>query len=246
MRSWLKLTWVDFKLTYRSIVVVFFTFIFPVLNMLLFGSMYGNDPTSIYGGHGAADAMAPGYIAALVIGSAAFMNLPLEMAARRQLGVLRRFRASPLHPLAVLGSQVTVNVLISLLSAVLLVVSNAFIFGGALPAKPLALLGAILLGCLSMHAVCLFLSNLIHSLAATRAVFMALYFPMLFLSGGTMPLPLLPETIQKVSRFMPLSYVVDLCSSIYLDGRWNMPALTLLSGLLVVCGALAVRFFRWE
>ncbi len=45
MKAFLKLTWMDFKLTNRSLVVVFFTFAFPVLNIFLFGSMYGNEPT---------------------------------------------------------------------------------------------------------------------------------------------------------------------------------------------------------
>ena len=60
--------------------------------------MYGNQPAAIFGGHGSVDVTMPGYIAALVIGTTGFMSLPMELAAHRQLGVLRRLRATPLPP----------------------------------------------------------------------------------------------------------------------------------------------------
>jgi ABC-2 type transport system permease protein len=246
MKAWLKLTWIDFKLTNRSLVVVFFTFAFPVLNILMFGSMYGNEPTPLFNGRGSADIMAPGYLAALAIGSSAFMNLPLEMASRRQMGVLRRFRASPLHPLAVLGSQVAVSIFVTLLSSALLIATGAVAFGAMLPVNPLALLAAVLLSCLSLYALSLLVSNFFHSVATARAVFMAFYFPMMFISGGTLPLQFLPDAVQKISRFLPLTYVVDLCKGVYLDARWDLTALGVLAGILILSTLLSVRSFRWE
>lgn len=246
MKSWLKLTWVDFKLINRNLVVVFFTFAFPVLNVLLFGTMYGNQPTPIFGGRGSADIMTPGYMAALVIGSSAFMNLPLEMAARRQMGVLRRFRASPLHPLAVIGAQVVVGILTILLSAALLLATSRLAFGAMLPVNPLALVAAMIISSLSLYALSMLMSNLFRSIATTRAVFMAFYFPMMFISGGSLPMQFLPKAVQQISHFLPLTYVVDLCKSVYLDGRWDLTALAVLGAILVLAGGLSVRFFRWE
>jgi len=246
MKSWLKLTWVDFKLNNRSAVVVFFTFAFPILNMLLFGSMYGNDPVPIFGGRGSADIMTPGYLAALAIGTSAFMNLPLEMAARRQMGVLRRFRASPLHPLAVIGSQVVVGILTTLLSGALLMATGHLVFGAMLPVAPLALVAVVIFSCISLYALSMLLSNLFRSIATTRAVFMAIFFPMMFISGGSLPMQFLPKIAQQVSHFLPLTYVVDLCKGIYLDGRWDLTALAVLGAILVLAGGLSVRFFRWE
>ncbi len=246
MNAWMKLTWIDFKLFVRSLIVIFFTFAFPVMNVLVFGGMFGNEPTPFYGGRGSADVMVPGYIAALVIGSAVFMNLPLEMAARRQMGVLRRLRASPLHPLAVIGSQVTVGLLTTALSAVLLVVTGALAFGAMLPVNGLAVTGAFLLCCLSLYALTMLAANFFRNVNTARAVFMAVFFPMMFISGGTMPLALLPDAMQKLSRFLPLTYAVDLVKSAYLDGRFDLTATAVLGTILVVCTVLSVRFFRWE
>ena len=246
MNAFMKLTWIDFKLFFRSAIVVFFTFAFPVLNMLLFGGMYGNDPQVMFGGRGAADVMVPGYVAALVIGSTAFMNLPLEFATRRQMGVLRRLRASPLHPAAVIGAQVVVSLFSAALGTVLLIATGALAFGAMLPANALALLAAFILSCLSLYALSMFAANLFRSVNAARAAFMAVFFPMMFLSGGSLPKQFLPEVMQTISKFMPLTYAVDLIKGIYLDAHWDLTALAVLSGILLLFGVLGVRYFRWE
>ena len=54
------------------------------------------------------------------------------------------------------------------------------------------------------------ISNFISNVTAARAVFMAIFFPMMFISGGTIPLQFLPGTIQKIAEFLPLTYVVNL------------------------------------
>lgn len=246
MKAFLKLTWTDMKLFSRSGVEMFFTFAFPIINVLLFGGMYGNDPSPVFNGRGSADVMIPGYIAALAIGTTAFMNLPLEISSRRQSGVLRRFRASPLHPLAVVGSQMVVSLLGAVLSTLLMMACGWLLYRAALPANlALFLLGFILCS-LGLYALTFLLSNFVRSVGSARALFMALFFPMMFISGGTLPLQFLPKAMQAISTWLPLTYAVNLLKAVYLDGAWNWPAAAVLGGLLLVCPLLAVRTFRWE
>ena len=98
MKSLLKLTFIDLKLYLRNYIASFFTLVFPLLMLVLFGSIYGNQPLPMFGGHGTVDITVPGYIATLVIGTTAFLSLPVDLALQRQLGVLRRMRATPLRP----------------------------------------------------------------------------------------------------------------------------------------------------
>jgi ABC-2 type transport system permease protein len=246
INSFLKLTLTDMKLFSRSGVEMFFTFAFPILNVLLFGGMYGNEPSAYYGGRGAADVMIPGYIAALVIGTTAFMNLPLEIASRRQSGVLRRFRASPLHPLAVVGSQVVVGLVGAVFSTVIMIFIGRLVYGAALPVSlPLFLLG-FGLSCLGLYALTFLMSNFVRSVGSARALFMAIFFPMMFISGGTLPLQFLPKVMQDISALLPLTYAVNLMKGVYLDGSWNWTAAAVMGGLLIICPILAIRFFRWE
>lgn len=246
LQTWMKLTWVDFKLFFRSFIVVFFTFAFPVLNVVLFGVIYGNDPSPIFGGMGSVDVMIPGYIAALVIGSIGFMNLPIEIATRRQMGILRRLRTSPLHPLAVIGAQIGIQVFVAVLSAVLLIVTGKIVFDAVVPTFSWVLAAAFLLSCMSLFAFTIMLSNFFRNIDAVRAVFMALFFPMMFISGGTLPLEFMPETVQTVSKFLPLTYIVTLIKDAYFDQQFQVTALVVLSIMLVVCTVVAVLTFRWE
>ena len=118
MNAMISLAWVDLKLALRNVIATFFTFVFPVLMVLLFGAMYGNAPSSA-GLPGAMDRAVPGYVVALVIGSAAFMGLPIELVSRRQSGVLRRFRLTPVPAWTPLVSLVVVNVVVCIAATVL-------------------------------------------------------------------------------------------------------------------------------
>ena len=66
--SYLKLTWMQIKLFSREPIALFFTLIFPLLLLLLFGAIFGNEPDPLYGGFGYIDAQVPG-ITALIIGT---------------------------------------------------------------------------------------------------------------------------------------------------------------------------------
>ena len=52
MRGLIQLTVLNFKLYLREPIATFFTLAFPPLLVLLFGAMYGNDPSPLYGGYG--------------------------------------------------------------------------------------------------------------------------------------------------------------------------------------------------
>jgi ABC-2 type transport system permease protein len=246
VHTFVKLTWVDLKLYLRSWIASFFTMAFPVLMLFLFGAMYGNDPSPIFGGYGSMDVAVPGYIASLVIGSNAFMTLPLELASRRQQGVLRRMRATPLVPSAVLVSQLIVNLLMSLVGATLLVFAGILAFHIQTPVKLLSVLPGFLISCVSLFSVGLLIAALAPNINTARAACFLIFYPMMFLSGGTIPLQFLPETIQRASRFLPLTYAVDLLKGIWLNNTWDLTALLVLSGILVISLTLASLFFRWE
>ncbi|MGC9344948.1 MAG: ABC transporter permease, partial [Bacteroidales bacterium] len=96
------------------------------------------------------------------------------------------------------------------------------------------------------------LGFVIASLAPTswvsQVVGMVLFYPMLFLSGASIPLQIMPGSIQKIADFLPLTYVVKL-----LQGVWfGEPAgehlfeILILTGLLVVCALISALTFRWE
>lgn len=246
MNAFLKLAYVDLKLYLRNIIAVFFTLAFPVLMLFLFGAMYGNKPSPIFDGRGSMDVTVPGYIASIVIATTGLMVLPLELVSRRQQGVLRRFRASPLPSSAVLGAQLAVNLMMTFISSALLVAGGVLVYGIVLPQDPLAVLLGILLGCLSIFALGLIIASLVHSVATARAVTMLIFYPMMFFSGGTLPFQFLPKAVQDAAAFMPVTYVVNLVKNLWFGQGWDLTAVAILLGLALVCAAASAAWFRWE
>jgi ABC-2 type transport system permease protein len=246
MKSLLKLTFVDLKLSARNYISVFFTLAFPLLMLFLFGGIYGNQPAAIFGGHGSVDVTVPGYIAALIIGTTAFLSLPMDLAAQRQQGVLRRMRATPLPPAWVLISKLVTNLLLSLLGMGLQVAAGAIFFHAYLPENGLAVLLGILLSSLSLYSLGFALASLVRTVNSVRAVSFAVFYPMMFLSGGTIPGALLPETVHTLSKVMPMTYSVNLIQSLWFGNGWDLTAVLALLGFLVLGVLVSVKLFRWE
>ena len=55
MKPFLKLTYLELKLQLREPVALFFTLAFPVMLMLLFGVIFGNEAEKFLGGYGQVD-----------------------------------------------------------------------------------------------------------------------------------------------------------------------------------------------
>jgi len=246
MNSLMKLTFIDMKLYFRNFVAIFFTLAFPVLMLLLFGGIYGNQPAAIFGGYGSVDITIPGYIATIVIGTTAFMSLPMDITTQRQLGVLRRMRATPLHPGMVLASKLISNLLISLLGTALLVAIGVVVYHTHLPENWAAVLLGILLISVSLYALGLAMASLVRSANAARAVSFAVFFPMMFLSGGTLPGQFLPDAMRMVGKALPLTYSVNLLHDLWFGQGWDLTAVLVLAGFMAAGIFLSVRFFKWE
>ena len=83
---------------------------------------------------------------------------------------------------------------------------------------------------------------------SAQVIGMLVFYPMMFLSGSGMPLEIMPESVQRISTFLPMTYMVRLLRGLWFGESWGdyLIEVAVLVGVLVVCGALAARFFRWE
>ena len=120
MRGMAQLIVVQFKLFYREPAAFFFTLVFPVLLLVVFGSIFGDIEIEELPGFKVVDAMIPAYTA-LIIGSSAFMGIPNNTASARETKVLRRFRATPISPITYLTAEVAVFFVMNLVGMALLI-----------------------------------------------------------------------------------------------------------------------------
>jgi len=247
MKSLLKMTWMEVKLFLREPVGAFFTLAFPLMMLFLFGSIYGNTPTPMFGGYGTIDISVPAYTA-MIIATSGLMSVTITMAAYRENGVLRRLRTTPISPLIILAAQVIVVFVMTSLGMALLVTAGKLVYHMRFDGSAWSVLGGFVLASLSFFSLGFILAGLMPNARTAQIVGMVMLYPMLFLSGAGFPSELLPEAIKKISTFLPLTYVVNLLRGLWIGEAWGKHLLDVgvLAGMLVLGIVISAKTFRWE
>lgn len=242
-----RLTVFEAKLQIRNFFTVFFTFMFPIMMLVLFGTVYGNEPSEYFGGRGTVDMLLPAYICQIV-SVTGLMALPLTLASYREQRILKRFMATPIRPTQILLAQLVVNGVTALagIGALFLVAKLVFkvtFLGGIVP-----FMASLLLVVFSVYGLGLVIAGVTNTGRAASTMAYIIYFPMLFLSGASMPLEIMPPGLQNFSKVFPLTYGVKL-----LSGVWHgeplqnyYPQIIVLLALSAISGFLAAKFFKWE
>ncbi len=247
MKAFCRLVWVEFKLYLREPTAAFFALAFPVMFLVLFGSIYGNEPIPMFGGYGTVDVSVPSYTG-MIIATTGLTSLSVIVCSYRERGILRRLRTTPVRPMALLAAQAVVLLLITIAGMALLIIVGKLGYGLRFHGNPWALAGALIPSSLSFFAMGFAIAGLAPTVRTAQTVTMVLFYPMLFLSGASIPRELLPGNIQRMSEFLPLTHVVTL-----LRGAWfGVPLSDFkreIGILFAIAGAAALvplRWFRWE
>jgi len=220
MRALWKLTLTQAKLYLREPVATFFTIAYAPLLLILFGTIYGNDPVPIFGNRGTMDISVPAYIG-LIIVTVGLMSVPIATANSREAGILRRYRATPLRSRTYLIADVLVYYLMTLLGVLLLILTGKIAYNVRLAGSLLNVVLGFTLGALSFFALGYLIAGLAPSARVAQTVGMVIAFPMMFLSGATIPLEVLPANVRSLSRFIPLTHVVTLLRGLWLGEAWG-------------------------
>lgn len=247
MRALRKLTLVDIRLYVREPIATFFTLAFPPMLVVLFGAMYGNAPSDLFGGLGSMDIAMPGYTA-LIVGTVGLLSIPITISGYRELGVLRRFQATPLRPISYISADVFANLLMTFLGLVALLVVGKLLYHVRFDGNPVAVVLAVIFCALTMFSVGYVIASVAPSARTAQVIGMVIFYPMMFLSGAAIPLAIMPESIRTVSKLLPLTYVVNLLHGLWFGQPWSqlLPDTVILAAILLVCTVLAARLFRWE
>jgi ABC-2 type transport system permease protein len=247
VRGFKKYLLIEFKLFQREPEAFFFTLIFPLFLLLIFGSIYGNKPTPFFGGHGTVDVSVPAYIG-IIIGITGLMNIPMSVANEREKGILKRLRATPIHPQTILMGWVTMYFIVTMAGASLLIIAGKIIYNLRFDGSIINIFLAFTLSTLSFLSLGFVIASVAPTARTANVVGMIMFFPMMFLSGATFPMQMMPETIRQISRFLPLTYVVQLLQGLWFGELWadHLPGVIILFGLLITGVFISAKTFRWE
>ncbi len=235
------------RLYWRSHELAFFTFLFPVIIFVLLGSVYGDDLIKSEGVKGSS------YLLAGVLGygvaSTAFAGLAIVLVIRRESGILKRLRGTPLPAHSYVAAFLASTIIVFAIEALALILLARVLFDVAFPDRWLSAALSLLLGALAFAAMGVAVATLIRSAEGSSAVVNAIYLPMAFLAGSFWSPHAYPRVLEVVAELLPLTYFIRLMKDVLLrheqiwaDGTdvaviaaWG------LAGLVV-----AVRRFRWE
>jgi len=107
---------------------------------------------------------------------------------------------------------------------------------------------AFALSALSFFATGFLIASLAPTARVAQVIGMVAFYPMLFLSGATIPLEVLPENIRRISDLLPLTYVVKLLRGMWFGHSWrnHLTEVAVLTAILLVGIVVSAKFFRWE
>jgi ABC-2 type transport system permease protein len=231
-------------LFWRSRESAVFVFLFPLLLFTLLTAVYNG---RIYGRPASWALLAGmlGYGAA----TTAFAGLALIIVARRELGILKRIRSTPLPPATYLVAVLTSIMVVFAVQAVSLFVLGKVLKSTPWPHNVVSLALALALGAAVFAALGLALTGFIRSLEGSSAIVNVIVLPMAFLSGSFGPTRHYPQALRAIGAVLPLKPLIDLINGIYLHGQqiWDRPrAVAILIAWGIFGMAVAIRKFRWE
>jgi ABC-2 type transport system permease protein len=184
----------------------------------------------------------------VIISMAGLMSTTITMATYREKGILRRLRTTPVSPLVVLAAQVIVVFAMTSLGMLLLIAAGKLVYHVRFEGNALSVLAGFVLSSLSFFSLGFILAGSMPTVRTAWVAAMVLLYPMLFLSGAFFAVKLLPAAVQKVSAFMPLTYVVNLLGGLWTGQPWGDHLLDVgvLAGMLLVGIVVSPKTFRWE
>jgi len=231
------------RIFWRSKEAAVFIFIFPLLLYALLGSVYDGEIE----GEPAVDVLLAGLFGYGAMNTA-FGGLAIMLVGRRELGVLKRLRSTPLPPRTYLGAVLLSTLVVFALQSVALLVLGVSVFGASAPENPLGFAGAIVLGVASFAGLGVGAAALIRSAEGVSAVVNVVTLPMAFVSGAFGPTSSYPEFLQAIAEVLPLTYFLDVANGVYLHGDSlfaDPGALAIVAAWGVAGLVVALRRFTW-
>jgi ABC-2 type transport system permease protein len=247
MKGLWKLTVIESKLFLRQPTAIFFTLVFPIILLAVFGAIYGNEPSEFFGGHGYIDTVCPAFIG-LVMAMTGFTSIPGAVASYRERGVLRRLRASPIRSNTILLAWVMVYTFVTLLAVALMLLFGRIAFGLRFEGVMGSVLLFAIISMISVFSLGFIIASLAPTVRTAETVGMAIYFPMIFLSGATIPVQTMPDTLLKITNILPLTHIVKLMQGLWFGDSWQnyLINISVIVGLAIVGIFVSAITFRWE
>jgi ABC-2 type transport system permease protein len=235
------LTKARIRLAMRNRAFFFFSFVMPLL--FLFGAVFvfGKDSGSWVG------YILGAVLTLTVMGS--FWGLSVQLVTFREQGILRRFRLAPIGAGPLLASSILSNYFLVLPAVAVEVIVCRFAFHMQSWGNLWAVFLLVSLGSAAFSAFGLIVASVTNTMQETQMINNLIWTGFLFLSGATVPLAVFPSWLQRVSLFLPATYLAfgleNATTNLATMGEVLTDAAALAVGLWMAF-EISRQLFRWE
>ena len=240
----------DQKTFWRNPASVFFTVMFPVILLLIFDLIFGNDTVPIAGGIETTTYYVPAIITMAVI-SATMQSLAMSLIVARDDGRLKRGRGTPLPPWVFVAGRVGNSLVVSALMLALIAIIGRVLYGVDVPWDQMpAILVTLAIGAAAFACLGIAVTAAVPSEDAAAPMLNAILLPLYFLSGVFIPETEIPDGVLHVADLFPVRHFFEAFFSAYVPAgaggsgfEWGDLAIVAAWGLAGL--VIAIRYFRW-
>ncbi len=247
MKSFGTLLRNELKLNIRNMNMVIFAIIMPLIVLVILGFIYGTKPAAD-GAEYTFLEQSFGALCTISICAGGLMGLPLVVSEYRERKILKRFQVTPISPTKLLVVEFTIYALYSLASLLILALAAKLFWDVTVYGSLLAFLGSWLLTLISTLSVGMMVGGIAKNSKSASVIACILYFPMLIFSGATLPFEVMPNFMQNIVQFFPMTQGIQLMKATFLglptDDIWV--SIATMCVVTVLCMGVAVKFFKWE
>lgn len=242
MKAYLAHIQMNLRLTFRDKTVLFFNYLFPLMFFFIFAQAFHAE-------QGGVILEVTNMVLVIGVLGTGFFGAGMRSVVDREQNILRRFKVAPVGPTPILISSLVTGLAHYIPVTVLVLVLAHFGYGMAVPQRLFSLFVFLSLGVLAFRSLGGIIAAVVNSMAESQILIQLLYFPMLFLSGATFPIGILPNWVQVIAQFLPATSLFTGMQSI-LSGREglveNRNGVFTMLATIVVGTFLAAKLFRWE
>jgi len=239
----------DQKTFWRNPAAVFFTAALPLIFLVIFCTVFGNDPIRELGGIKTSTYYVPAIITLAVV-SATMQNLAVTLTSARENGILKRGRGTPLPSWTFFAGRLGNAVVVSVLLLMVVTAVGHLAYGAEVPWYRLpAVLLTLAVGAATFCSLGVALSAAIPSEGAAPAITNVVLLPLNFISGVFVPKTDIPDGVLRVADLFPVRHFFEAFYTAFAPNTtgagFEWGHLALLAAWGAAGFVLALRFFRW-
>jgi imidazolonepropionase-like amidohydrolase/ABC-type multidrug transport system permease subunit len=242
MAAYIALIRTNLRLTMRDRTVLFFNYLFPLIFFFVFAQV-------MHAEQGGMINQVVNMVLTIGVLGSGFFGAGMRAVSDREQNILRRFKVAPISPMPILVSAMITGIIHYLPVLFIVLTLSHFIYGMPFPPQWPSLVVFLIAGVFAFRALGLIVAAVVNSMQESGLVTQLLYLPMLFLSGATFPMSIMPVWVQIVAQFLPATHFFTGMQAI-LGAHESLSQNLQPFFALLLCGVVGLfissKLFRWE